>query len=285
MWGTLPTAVFVMGGLGVVFTLGLYAIARWEGDRSDDQVELLSNMLPGNNCGACGMAGCAAMARALAEGEATPQACPVASNEQIEVLSKALGITTQDERTRQVARVHCGGTLAIAPQRAIYEGVLDCRAADLVGKGSKGCIYGCLGLGTCVRACPFGAIVLGEDGLPQIDEDLCTGCGLCALACPRNVIQMQDANQRVWVQCVSCAPGKRVRSVCQTGCIACNICVRTCEQDAIQMVNGLAVIDPAKCTACGDCVEVCPTGAIISILGERATTAVSQNGSREEVAV
>lgn len=275
MWATVGVATLLMGSLGAALTLGLYAVTKWQKGDSDDDIELLTQLLPGNNCGACGMAGCSAMARALKTGEALPHACPVATPEQIDRLSEYLGVEG-GPREKKVARVFCGGTEAVAPQRAIYEGVLDCRAADLVGKGSKSCPYGCLGLGTCARVCPFGAVTLGPDGLPVVDERLCTGCGLCAAACPRGVIQLVDPKQQVYVRCVSWAAGKEVRAQCQVGCIACAICSRVCEQGRIDMVGNLARIDPDACTRCGACALKCPTGAIINLA--QMAAAQSLNG-------
>jgi len=265
---TIVAATAGMVGLSSLLGAVLYTMAKkTQGDGSDEKIELLTNLLPGNNCGACGMAGCAAMAEALARGEAVPQNCPVATIAQIEALSQALGLSNGNvNRTRRVARVRCGGTRGLAPRRADYEGVLDCRAADLVGKGTKACVFGCLGLGTCARVCPFGAITMGEDGLPHVNENLCTGCALCEAACPRGVIAVFDASQEIFVRCVSTAPGKQVRSVCEVGCIGCGICVRVCEEGAVEMLGHLAVVDPDRCTACGKCVEKCPTDAMRNIL-------------------
>lgn len=38
----------------------------------------------------------------------------------------------------------------------------------------------------CEKACPFGAIRVGQPitNLPQLDEEKCTGCGLCIAQCP-----------------------------------------------------------------------------------------------------
>ncbi len=263
---TIATAAATMGAVGAFFAVVLYALAKRTASAADERVELLTNLLPGNNCGACGMAGCAAMAQALAKGEAVPHSCPVASEAQIARLAEALGMSEPIHRERRVARVLCGGNRAISRWRADYEGVLDCRAADLVGKGGKGCVFGCLGLGTCARVCPFGAITMSDTGLPLVDDAVCTGCGLCEAACPRSVIRVLDASQEVFVRCVSTAPGKQVRSVCEVGCIGCGICVRVCPEGAVQMVGHLAWVDPAKCTACGICVEKCPTDAMSKLL-------------------
>lgn len=42
----------------------------------------------------------------------------------------------------------------------------------------------------CLPACPKNAIRKGNDGLVQVDEELCIGCGLCARACPYEAVQM-----------------------------------------------------------------------------------------------
>ena len=43
----------------------------------------------------------------------------------------------------------------------------------------------CTGCGTCVTACPFGAVSLDEEGKAAVAFDLCMGCGLCAERCAR----------------------------------------------------------------------------------------------------
>ncbi|NMB47153.1 MAG: electron transfer flavoprotein subunit alpha [Firmicutes bacterium] len=46
----------------------------------------------------------------------------------------------------------------------------------------------CTICGACVEDCPFGAIILGEEG-PEFDES-CTLCGACVETCPTNAIHM-----------------------------------------------------------------------------------------------
>ncbi|MGQ9687395.1 MAG: FAD-dependent oxidoreductase [Desulfobaccales bacterium] len=43
---------------------------------------------------------------------------------------------------------------------------------------------------TCVKTCPFRAIMIGATGRPEILGELCRGCGLCAAECPAGAIGM-----------------------------------------------------------------------------------------------
>ena len=51
----------------------------------------------------------------------------------------------------------------------------------------------CLGVatcGTCVKACPHGAILGTEENLPGINRNECRHCGLCASACPAKALKL-----------------------------------------------------------------------------------------------
>ena len=58
-----------------------------------------------------------------------------------------------------------------------------CREPELIVRFER-----CIRCGLCVRACPTGAIRLGERG-PDIDRALCTLCGECVRRCPTRAIQ------------------------------------------------------------------------------------------------
>ncbi len=47
----------------------------------------------------------------------------------------------------------------------------------------------CTTCGACVRACPFRALTLGEDGL-EIDAARCMGCGVCVSQRPRDALEL-----------------------------------------------------------------------------------------------
>ncbi|MBE3576480.1 MAG: RnfABCDGE type electron transport complex subunit B [Limnochordales bacterium] len=254
-------ATLSMGVVAILSALLLVWASRRFAVQEDPRVELLANLLPQANCGACGFSGCSGFARAAVEGKAPADGCKAGGPAVAARVAELLGVSVPSVK-RQVAHVFCNGTHALAKRTGEYRGLADCRAAELVSGGGKACTYGCLGLGTCVAACPFGALTLGSEGLPIVDKEKCTGCGLCVQVCPRGIIKLVDYDQRTFVNCVSPAPGKLVRQVCQGGCIACNICERTCEYDAIHVIDNLAVVNAELCTACGKCAAKCPTHVI-----------------------
>ena len=144
-------AVAIMSGLGGFFGIGLAVAHRFLRVDEDPRLELLEEMLPNSNCGACGEAGCRAFAEALVSGVRTPSGCTVASEGDVETIASFLGVDPGKQEKR-VARLHCAGGLGLARQIAEYEGFGTCAAAHLVGGGGKGCAWGCLGYGDCVTA-------------------------------------------------------------------------------------------------------------------------------------
>jgi len=162
-----------------------------------------------------------------------------------------------------VAFVVCRGGKNEAASRFQYKGAADCRAAALLLGGPKACIYGCVGLGHCVKVCPFSAITMGENGLPVIDEKKCTGCGKCVRECPKGTLMLVPRTKLVVLACASHDKGKAVKDVCRVGCIACGLCVKVCPTQALTLVNNLPVMDYKKCIDCGICVARCPTKSFI----------------------
>lgn len=49
----------------------------------------------------------------------------------------------------------------------------------------------CVACGTCLYACPFGAISIEKGVRAVVDIDKCRGCTKCAKACPASVITME----------------------------------------------------------------------------------------------
>ena len=68
--------------------------------------------------------------------------------------------------------------------------------------GPKACNYGCLGFGSCVKACPFDAIHI-VDGIALVDKEVCKACGKCVAACPKHLIELVPYSAKHIVQCSS----------------------------------------------------------------------------------
>ena len=97
----------------------------------------------------------------------------------MERIAQIMGVTAESAAP-QVAVVLCQGDDARAKAKYRYLGVTDCNAAQRIADGPKECPGGCLGLGTCARVCPFGAIEMTEQGLAVISREKCTGCRKCS---------------------------------------------------------------------------------------------------------
>lgn len=261
-WGYLQVAALVLGTLAVLFAVGLALASRVFHVRVDPRIEQIEAALPNVNCGACGYGGCSAYAAAVVAGQVGPSECVPGGIDVGRQVADVMGLQAE-EKERAVAVVFCQGGNR-AKDRFLYQGISDCRAAMVVQDAAKGCRWGCIGLGTCARACPFGAIVMGEDGLPHIIEDKCTACGTCAEVCPKGIISILPAKSMVHVLCRSRDKGGEVRRVCEVGCIACKKCEKACpvEGGAVRVADFLARVDVASCISCGKCVQVCPAGTI-----------------------
>lgn len=253
--------ILTLGFLGLLFGVGLALAAKKFCVITDPRVEKIFGKLPGANCGACGMPGCMGFAEGLTQGRCSPENCSVSEEGVRKQIADILGLEHKT-KTKLTAVLHCNGGTKVK-DRFSYQGIEDCVAANLVLGGQKECVFGCLGFGTCVKVCPFGAIRMSEQGLPVVDEDKCKACNKCVEACPKRLFSLVPVTHPVYVACSSHDIGKDTKAVCPVGCIACRLCEKACKFDAIHVVDNLAVIDYNKCTSCGECVKVCPMKTIL----------------------
>ncbi len=249
-------ALAIVGGTGLLFGLLLaFAAVIFKVDK-DNRIEMIEEVLPGANCGACGFAGCSAYAAAVAGEGAAVSCCSVGKDAVAKKIATIMGVKAQKVEPR-AARVMCAGKCGIAENKYEYYGISDCTAAAKLAGGAKACPNGCLGLGSCVKVCKFDAISV-VDGIAVIDEAKCTACGMCIKTCPKAVIKLVPLANKVWVPCNNTEKGAVVNKYCTAGCIACRLCEKACPNDAISVKNNHAVIDYDKCISCGLCAEKCP---------------------------
>ncbi len=254
-------AIIVMGGLGVVFGCLLAFASEKFAVEVDPRQTQIRGVLPGANCGGCGFPGCDNYAEACVTGKAPLNCCVAGGAPVAAKIADIMGVAASTAEP-VVAFVRCQGSKSKTSKNCIYIGNIDCQSASVVpGRGPEACSFGCMGFGTCTKACKFDAIHV-IDGVAKVNRDKCVGCKACSEACPRGIITMVPKAKKVHVACSNPMPGPFVRKVCTAGCIGCQMCVKACPKQAISMKGAVAVIDPAKCVSCGLCATKCPVKAI-----------------------
>jgi RnfABCDGE-type electron transport complex B subunit len=250
----------IMLGIGAFFGVVLALADRYLRVQEDPRIDVLEELLPGTNCGACGQPGCRGFALALVAEESVPGQCTVSAPEGIEAVATFLGVEAGFQE-KVVARLHCAGGTSVVKQLADYHGMSSCRAAFVVNGGGKACPWGCLGLGDCDRACDFDAIHMNDEALPVVSVDKCTACNDCVEVCPLNLFALYPVSEKVIVQCSSPLTGDPARAICRVACDGCGLCAVDAEPEAIEMLGGLPVIRNPQ-GALESCTRRCPTGAI-----------------------
>ena len=252
-------AIVSLSSLGLVAGLGLAVASKVFAVYIDPKVAAIDEALLGTNCGACGFPGCAGLAAAIVNGEAAVTDCLPGGEDVANAVAAIMGVDA-DAAEKEVAVVLCKGGDIDAKTKFDYRGVKDCWAAMQVGGGFKSCSYGCLGLGSCSKACKFGAIEITEDRLAIIKPEKCVGCTLCVVACPKEIIKMVPESQKLHVLCSSHDKGPATKKVCSVGCIGCTLCVK--KTTNMKMDKNLAVVDYSVIDNAHDPAEVCPTNTI-----------------------
>ena len=90
------TVVGIIVGYGLVYTSKKFHV------EVDERETAVRAVLPGNNCGACGFAGCDAMAAAIARGEAPVNGCPVGGKPVAERIGAIMGAEAGDVERHQL---------------------------------------------------------------------------------------------------------------------------------------------------------------------------------------
>lgn len=253
-------AVLVVGGMGLLAAVILVVASKVMYVASDENAQDIEAVLPGVNCGACGYAGCADYAAAVAKGEAATNLCVPGGPKTAQKVAAIMG-QEAGEVDELVADVACNGSYDVTRDKYEYAGIMSCNASSQLHLGRSACSFGCLGFGDCVAACKFGALSV-QNGVAVTDLSKCTGCGVCVDRCPKGLIRLAPRSAKTFVNCCSTDTGAVTRKNCARGCIGCKRCERVCPNDAIHVTDNLAVIDQSKCISCGLCVAECPTHSV-----------------------
>ncbi len=211
----LSAAIFLLV-LGLVSSIVLAIASRafyvWE----DPKVLAITDALPGANCGGCGNAGCAAAAEAIAAGRASASICVAGGFDVAQAVGEIMGQKVE-EREPDFSWTSCSYGVDKAEQVFLYNGASDCQAAVMLYGGSKLCPIGCIGLGSCVKACQFGALSIGDDNLPVVDHGRCVGCGACVDACPKKIVALTSQTRRIVAEYVTDECTAPCQRACPTG--------------------------------------------------------------------
>lgn len=154
-------AIGSLTALGLVLGTSLGVAARYLRTEGNPLAEAVGEVLPGTNCGQCGLPGCQVAAEALAAGEVPVDLCPPGGREVAARLAELLGVEVD---------------LAAVTEK---EPALAFINEDL-----------CIGCARCFQKCPTDAIVGGPKQMHQVIADYCTGCEKCVDICPTECVEM-----------------------------------------------------------------------------------------------
>ena len=268
--------MLVLGLTGFLFSLLLALLSKKLKVEDNPRVAKILDLLPGLNCGACGFSGCRAYAKAVIKESNIFNGCLPAGDDINKKVAEFSGVAGHISLHKQAAICLCGAKQNEKKASAKYIGPNTCRSAQLIG-GVIDCVYGCIGFGDCIKACPVGAITL-IDKCVHIDIKKCTGCGKCLKSCPRNLFKMipfppkadhpQAKNKNINLYNVACNNTEKalaVKKVCSRGCIGCGICVRI-ENSPYYLKDNLSLVDYKKTDhpeASEEGQNKCPTKCII----------------------
>jgi Na+-translocating ferredoxin:NAD+ oxidoreductase RNF subunit RnfB len=256
------TSVLTLGGITLALAVILVLVNKKLFVAEDPRIDIVEELLPSTNCGACGYPGCRAFSEALVGGDALPGKCTVSSDDGRAEIAEFLGVDVGAEE-KVVARVACAGGINVSRKRAQYQGLDTCLAANHVSGGGKSCFWGCLGLGDCEVVCDFDALYMNEFGLPVVIEDNCTACNACVEVCPKDLFSLHPVSHRLWVACKNLEAGDEILEDCEVACTACARCAMDAPGDLVVMENNLAVVDYNQNHNTKKPIQRCPTGAII----------------------
>lgn len=260
-------AIMILGLIGFSFSVILAFLSKKLAVKEDPRVKKIMQILPGLNCGACGYSGCHAYAEAAVKEKSLLKSCLPGGESVNEKIIDVLGLKESKPKLSQFLICQCGASAGQKKKSSIYKGPSSCKAADVVG-GALDCIYGCLGFGDCIVACPANALFFHE-GRIKIDRNKCISCGKCIEVCPRNLFTFIPRNQTAncYIACSNKDKAQLVKKVCERGCIGCGICTRV-PNSPYYLKENISHIEYNEVKDAKPLIEgknKCPTKCILSI--------------------
>ncbi|WP_172202882.1 RnfABCDGE type electron transport complex subunit B [Niveibacterium sp. COAC-50] len=158
--------IFILSTLGLVLGVLLGVASRFFAVEGNEVASELAAMMPGTNCGQCGLAGCTAAAEALVAGSAPANVCPGGGASLAQAIAEKLGITFD-----------AGAAGDYSPKIADVQ-------EDI-----------CIGCARCMKNCPTDAIVGASKQIHGVLHQACTGCGVCVSDCPTGAISLRPLPQ------------------------------------------------------------------------------------------
>ena len=95
-------AAVIVGGTGLFIGVFLGLAGKKFAVEVDEREEAILGVLPGNNCGGCGYAGCSGLAAAIAKGEAPVNQCPVGGAPVAAKIGEIMGVAAEEGERKEV---------------------------------------------------------------------------------------------------------------------------------------------------------------------------------------
>ncbi|WP_006786496.1 RnfABCDGE type electron transport complex subunit B [Thiorhodospira sibirica] len=165
-------AIITLTTLGMLLGLLLGIAAKRFKVEKDPLVEEIEALLPGSNCGQCGLAGCAIGAQAIVDGKAPITLCPPGGKALVRQLADKLKVDVDMS--------------SLADKPPAFARVRE---------------EHCIGCTRCFKVCPTDAIIGAPKQIHSVLLNACNGCGSCAEVCPTSCVEIDPVKPTLGTWC------------------------------------------------------------------------------------